>query len=132
MPFGRSNTDFLSVGEVDVLRVVEEMKEHYPVDESRVYLYGYSMGGSGAWTIATHYPDGFAAAVVISGRTDYYLWFDLEREKVPQWARMLIDTDNPIDTAENLRHVPVLVYHGTEDTLMKKGHSTRMVERLRG
>jgi len=132
VPFGRSNTDFLTVGEVDVLRVVEEMKKHYPVDESRIYLYGYSMGGSGVWTITTHYPDVFAAACVIAGRTDYYLWFDLEPKDVLKWVRPLIDADNPIGQAANIRGLPVLVYHGTADTLIKQEHSTGIVKKLTG
>ena len=129
--FGRSNTDFMTVGELDVLKVVEEMKEHYPVDESRIYLYGYSMGGAGVWTITTHYPDIFAAGCAIAGRTDYYLWFDLKPKDVLQWVRPLIEADNAVGLVSNIRGVPVLVYHGTADTLVKKAHSTEMVKKLK-
>ncbi|HLX64678.1 MAG TPA: hypothetical protein VKX17_25630, partial [Planctomycetota bacterium] len=54
IPFGRLNTDFQSVGEVDVLDVIKEMKAHYRVDPDRVYLVGISMGGMGVYTIAAH------------------------------------------------------------------------------
>ena len=36
-------------------------------DPSRLYLTGFSAGGNGAWWLAYHHPDRFAAAVIISG-----------------------------------------------------------------
>ena len=36
-------------------------------DPSRVYLTGFSAGGNGAWFLASHHPDRFAALVVICG-----------------------------------------------------------------
>jgi len=131
VPFGRSNTDFLNVGEDDVLRVIDEMARDYPVDESRIYLYGYSMGGSGVWTLLGHYPGRFAAAVVLAGRSDYYLWHGLDRARVPPWKRHIIDADNPIDQAHNMVHVPVRVYHGDADYVVKTDQSKRMVARLK-
>lgn len=131
VPFGRSNTDFRNVGEDDVLRVIEEMKRVYPVDPRRIYLYGYSMGGLGVWTMLCHYPDKFAAAVIVSGQSDFYLWHKLDRELVPAWRRHLIETDNPMDLAENIRHVPVRAYHGGGDYVVSPEHSKRMIERLK-
>ncbi len=46
IPFGRLNTDYQSVGEVDVFDVIKEMKSHYRIDPDRVYLVGISMA---AW-----------------------------------------------------------------------------------
>ena len=37
------------------------------VDETRVHLTGYSMGGYGTWTLATLYPNWFASAMPICG-----------------------------------------------------------------
>ena len=39
----------------------------YRADPDRVYLTGLSMGGYGAWYLATTYPDRFAAMVSVSG-----------------------------------------------------------------
>src|SRR4029079_4264683 len=70
IPFGRSNTDFQSCGEVDVLDVIAEMKKLYLIDTQRIYLYGYSMGGMGVYTLAAHNADLFAAGIVLAGRAD--------------------------------------------------------------
>ncbi|MBN2712002.1 MAG: hypothetical protein JXR97_06140, partial [Planctomycetes bacterium] len=46
IPFGRNCTDFLTIGEVDVLRAIDEVANRHGVDRKRIYLTGYSMGGS--------------------------------------------------------------------------------------
>ncbi len=137
LPYGRSNTDFLGVGEVDVLRVLEEMRTRYPVDGRRIYLAGYSMGGSGVWTMLSHYPDRFAAAQVWCGRTDWYTWhaepmarLGLSRETLPRYKRILIDTDTPLLHADTLRDLPVHAVHARDDLAVKVGHTVRMHERL--
>ncbi|MBN1808880.1 MAG: prolyl oligopeptidase family serine peptidase [Planctomycetes bacterium] len=130
VPFARSNTDFLTVGESDVLAVMEEVKKRFSVDEQRIYAAGYSMGGSGVWTLLAHYPDIWAGALVLSGRTDYYYWHDLDPAKLSPWLNTMIRANNPMDTPENLAHIPMLVFHGDMDWVVKTGHSTRMVEKL--
>jgi poly(3-hydroxybutyrate) depolymerase len=137
LPYGRSNTDFLTVGEVDVLRVLEEMRARYPVDPDRVYLAGYSMGGSGVWTLLAHHPDIFAAAQVWCGRTDWYTWHakglsrhGLTPGTLPRYKRVLIDTDNPLTLAETLRDIPVHAVHARDDPAVRVGHTLRMHERL--
>jgi len=44
-----------------------DVLETYRADPDRVYLTGLSMGGYGAWYLATTYPDRFAAMVSVSG-----------------------------------------------------------------
>jgi hypothetical protein len=94
------------------------MKRLYSVDESRVYLYGYSMGGTGAYTLSGHFPGRFAAAVVIAGRTDYYRWRNIKREETHPFKRWLIEQDNPLDLAENIIATPMLVYQATADSII--------------
>ena len=45
-----------------VLALLEHMKETYAIDESRVYLSGFSMGGAMTHALAMGYPELFAAA----------------------------------------------------------------------
>lgn len=45
-----------------VLALVEHMKKVHPIDESRVYISGFSMGGMMTHALASVYPDVFAAA----------------------------------------------------------------------
>jgi predicted peptidase len=43
----------------------------YAVDEDRIYLTGFSMGGAGVWAWAAHAPDRFAALAPIAGYWPY-------------------------------------------------------------
>lgn len=130
LPFARSNTDFLSVGEVDAFDSLAHVIDRYDIDPARLGLAGYSMGGSGVWTTLGHYPGNFCAARVWSGRTDYYLWHELAPESVPDYLRLAIDADNPVNLYENLRGVPIYVKHPLDDALVKPGHTQRMRELL--
>ena len=71
-PHGRGNTQYLGMGDSDVLRAIAEAKRLFSVDEDRVYLTGDSMGGWGTWNVATRHPDLFAAIAPVFGGVDYH------------------------------------------------------------
>ena len=62
-PFGRGNEDWRDAGEVDVREVIAEVKRRFRIDENRVYLVGFSMGGRGVWHLGMRYPSDWAAIV---------------------------------------------------------------------
>ena len=132
IPFGRSNADFVGCGEVDVLATVEEMKKAYPIDEDRVYLYGYSMGGMGVYTLGAHYPDPWAAAVVTAGRADSPLLMKTKGlESLHPFKQWIIRADHPIDLCENFLNIPTRIYHGSEDQVVHPDDARRMEKRLK-
>ena len=55
-----------------------------PVDPSRVYVIGHSMGGFATWDILQRKPDNFAAAVPICGGAD--LAYAPRLSKIPVWV----------------------------------------------
>jgi len=131
-PFARSNTDFQSIGEWDVLHVLRLAEQRVKIDPDRVFLLGYSMGGMGAYTIAAHYPDLWAGVVVLCGRADYFFWKDLDPAKVEPFKRYVLDMEFGWPLAENFLHLPVLAHQGTADILIKPQQAYRFVERLNG
>ncbi len=130
IPYGRRNSDFQNVGEVDVLATIREVQSLFPVDDQRLYLSGVSMGGRGVWHLAAHYPGLFAAIAPIAGHTDMPRWWGWDRSKMPVWKLWLNCRDNPIDLAENLRNTPIFVQHGGADSLIPTEQSRLMVARL--
>ncbi len=126
MPFARGNTDFQGIGERDVLKVIEEMKERFPVDDDRIILTGMSMGGMGVWTVGAHHPHLFAALVVISGRGDFYFWHKLDPEKVPGYQRLLIDREFAASHLPNLANIPIKAFHGSADSLIQVEEARHM------
>ncbi|MFW6163586.1 MAG: prolyl oligopeptidase family serine peptidase, partial [Planctomycetota bacterium] len=131
-PFARSNTDFQGIGETDVLEVLRLAGERVKIDEDRVFLVGYSMGGMGAYTIAAHTPDRWAGVVALCARADYWFWKGLDPAKVEPWKRFLIDTEFAWPQAGNFQHVPVLAFQGTADTLIKPEQAYRFIDKLQG
>ncbi len=131
IPFGRLNTDFQTCGEVDVLDVIKEMKAHYRIDPDRVYLCGISMGGMGVYSLAAHYPDQFAAAMVLAGRADSPLQNNTALENFHPFKQWLINVDNPISLCENLTNIPLRIYHGQDDAVVPPTQALRMSAALK-
>ncbi len=52
-------------GELD--EIVDAVVADLAIDESRIYLTGYSTGGQGAWHVANRFPDRYAAVVSVAG-----------------------------------------------------------------
>src|SRR5260370_3115792 len=41
---------------------------HYAIDEKKIAITGYSMGGAGSWHLAEKFPERFSAAIPVAGR----------------------------------------------------------------
>ncbi len=66
--FGRINSaGWHWAGEADVFETIQAVEKRFKIDDRRILLRGFSMGGEGAWHIALHYPDRFAAAEIGAG-----------------------------------------------------------------
>ena len=126
MPYGRRNSDFVQWGEDDVTRVRSECMKLFSVDQSRVFLLGISMGAYGAYAAGLHTIGNWAAIAAISGRTDFYLWFDIKRADLPPWKRVLFDADDPRTLELNARNTPIYVQHGALDGTVPVEHSRRL------
>ncbi len=137
-PHGKGSVDYMGPAERDVLAALEEVERLYNIDADRVYLGGASMGGTGSWHLAAHYPDRFAALVAASANADDRVWEELWEEKGPQpekgsvlWALGRLERlDSPVTYAGNLLHVPSRVIHGDEDAVVPVEHARSMVKAL--
>ncbi len=72
-----------------LIELVREAMAKYPIDPSRVYLTGLSMGSMGSWTMLGRYPDVFAGALLVCGGGNLA---DVPALKsIPIWATHSID-----------------------------------------
>lgn len=131
IPFGRSNTDFQGVGEVDVMDAIADVKKRYAIDPDRVYLYGYSMGGMAVYHIGAHYADQFAGGIVLAGRADSPLQNQRPLQQFHAYKQWLIHADNPISLCENFANIPVRIFHGANDFIISADEAKRMEKRLK-
>lgn len=131
IPYGRRNTDFQGVGEVDIFRVIEEMHRIFSIDDDRIHLSGVSMGGMGAWNMALRHPGVFAATTPISGQTDMFRWWGWNPLEMTPFKRFLVEWDNPEEMAINARGQQIFVQHGERDNLIPVVESRSMVAKVR-
>lgn len=95
--------------EQDVMNVLQLVRDEFAVDPNRIYLWGHSMGGAGTYHIAARHPDLFAGLGV---------------------AAPAPEEDAPIrETLEKIKHLPILVLQGDEDSLVTL--TRRWVEQMR-
>lgn len=136
-PYGRGPSDYMYIGELDVLHVVDALAARFNVDRDRVMMIGNSMGGTGSWNLAVHYPDRFSAispqAANASDRAWTHRWGWNEWPTPAQEAvrRYMTAINSPATFAENLLHVPAYCIHGSADHVVPVDHARIIVERLR-
>lgn len=85
--------------------VIRDMILKYPIDTSRIYVGGFSMGGSGTWEMISRYPDLFAAAFVMAGVSD-------------------------TSTAAQIKNIPVWAFSGELDNIAPASLNREMCEAL--
>ncbi len=105
-------------GEVDLFEALESVKKHYPIDENRLVVRGFSMGGAAVWHFAVHYPSVFAAAAPGAGFSetpDFLKVFQEETVKPADYEQKLWHVYDCTDYALNLFNLPTVAYSGEID-----------------
>jgi len=92
--------------ERDLLELLDFLLATYPIDPAKVLLTGYSMGGIGAWHLASRHQDRFAAALIMAGE--------------PSSKAIKADW-----------HIPIYVIHSRDDEIVPLRPTERGVAKLR-
>jgi len=94
-----------SVGAL-VMETLLAIEKDLPIDTTRRYITGNSMGGYGTWLLAAEYPEIFAAAVPICGGGDPSL-------------------------AQQLSQVPIWAFHGEKDMNVPVSGSREVIDAIK-
>ena len=115
-PFGRQCLGFQLAGETDVMEAIEAVKHLYKIDEKRIMLAGFSMGGAGAWHLGAHYADNWCAVHAGAGFVDVKRFMKMTPETLPPaYIQTLWGQYDVPDYVRNLFNIPVLAYSGEVD-----------------
>jgi pimeloyl-ACP methyl ester carboxylesterase len=117
-PYGRYCNANKFAGEVDTFEALDHVRKHYPIDENRVVVRGFSMGGAACWQFAVHYASQWAAAAPGAGfsETPDFLKVFQNEELQPTWyERKLWHLYDCTDYAVNLFNCPTVAYSGEID-----------------
>jgi predicted peptidase len=98
-------------------------------DSSRLYLTGFSAGGNGAWWLAYHHPDRFAAAVIVSGWVTSFTGRKSHIDYPP--IAPTAEGDAYPAVAKGVGHLPLWLVHGDADQTVSVEESRRMFAALK-
>ncbi len=106
-------------GEIDCLEALAHVEKHYPIDEYRRVIRGFSMGGAACWQFAVHYPSLWCAAAPGAGfseTADFLKVFQKEIVKPTDFEQKLWHVYDCTDYAGNLFNLPTVAYSGEKDS----------------
>ena len=112
--FGRINGEGWHFGgESDVFEGIAAIEHRFQIDDKRIVLRGFSQGGEGAWHIALHYPDRFAAAEIGAGTWSRRA----QMEGIEAWQLPVLKIwENMEEWALNVYNMPLVAHDGDKDT----------------
>ncbi len=123
-PYGRFCNANKFAGEIDTLEILDSLKKQYPIDDDRVVMSGFSMGGAATWHLAVHYADLWAAASPGAGFAETRLYQHLSPEQIaatPWYERTLWHWYDATDWADDLAQCPTISYAGRLDPQQQSG-----------
>jgi len=91
----------LGSGTRQAVEILDELLTKEPIDRTRLYVTGHSMGGAGTWSLLSQRPDLFAAGVPVAGRANLA---DLPAAaRVPVWNfHGVADPVEPVETSRTI------------------------------
>ena len=117
-PYGRYCNGQKFAGEVDFFEALDAVKRHYPVDENRLVVRGFSLGGAACWHIAAHHAGLWAAAAPGAGfseTADFLKVFQSETLKPTWYEQKLWHLYDCPGYAVNFFNCPTVAYSGEID-----------------
>jgi hypothetical protein len=117
-PYGRYCNANKFAGEIDLFEAIDDIKKHYPIDEDRMVMRGFSMGGAACWQFAVHYPSVWVAAAPGAGFSetpDFLKVFQNESVQPVWYEKKLWHLYDCTDYALNLFNCPTVAYSGEVD-----------------
>jgi len=88
-----------------LIGLIHKLVNSMPIDSTRIYITGLSMGGYGTYDAIERYPNLFAAAVPVCGGGD-------------------------VSRAEEIAHIPIWIFHGANDPAVSTRYDHAMLEAL--
>lgn len=121
-------------GELRSIRnMVRTMKERFPIDSSRIYLYGLSAGGAMGTALLAHHPELFQSGAIYAGGPYYGSMNVLKafegmgdpEDRSPKEWGMIVKDLHPDEEPTYPRLVAV---HGTDDRVVDPANSLELVD----
>lgn len=117
-PYARFSNANKFAGEIDCLEALAHAKKNYRIDNDRIAVRGFSMGGAACWQFAVHYADQWCVANPGAGFSETEEFLKMcggEEPKALPFQRTLWHLYDCTDYAANLTNLPTVAYSGEID-----------------
>ncbi len=117
-PYGRYCNGQRFAGETDFFEALETVQRDYRIDDDRIIVRGFSLGGAACWHIAAHHAWRWCAAAPGAGfsETEEFLnFFQGEKLQPTPWERKLWNLYDSTAVAGNFFNLPLVAYSGEID-----------------
>ncbi len=112
--YGRTNNAYRWAGETDVFEAIADVRKRYNIDDRRITLWGFSMGGAGAWHLGLHHPSLWSSVGAGAGFVDFYT-YQKQTKRLPTHQHHPLHIYDAVDYALNAANLPVITYGGEKD-----------------
>ncbi len=106
-------------GEIDLWEAYAHARKSYNIDDDRLFIRGFSMGGAAVWQFGAHYTDRWCAinpGAGFSETPEFLKVFQSEEvSRIPSWQKTLWSWYNATDVAANFTNAPTIAYSGEID-----------------
>ncbi|PYI84465.1 MAG: hypothetical protein DME26_13215 [Verrucomicrobia bacterium] len=116
--YGRYCNGNRFAGETDLFETLDQVRKYYPIDENRLVVRGFSLGGAACWHLAAHHAGLWAASAPGAGfseTADFLRVFQNENVKPTWYEQKLWHLYDATDYALNFANCPVVAYSGEID-----------------
>jgi hypothetical protein len=117
-PYGRYCNGSKLAGEVDFFEAKADVERRFRIDEDRIVIRGFSLGGHSAWHLGAHFAADWAAVAPGAGfaeTAEFLKMFEKEELQPTWWQRKLWQLYDAPAYAENFRNVATVAYSGSKD-----------------
>ncbi|MBL9128886.1 MAG: prolyl oligopeptidase family serine peptidase [Verrucomicrobiales bacterium] len=121
-PYGRYCNGSRFAGETDAWEALDDARSIFPIDDDRLVVRGFSLGGAACWHFAVHHASRWAAAAPGAGfseTAEFLRVFQREDLKPAWWEPKLWRWHDATANAANLKMVPLVVYSGEQDSQLQ-------------
>lgn len=117
-PYGRFNNGSKMAGEVDFFEAKADLERRFRIDQDRVVIRGFSLGGHSAWHLGAHFASDWAAVAPGAGFAETAAFLKVFANEVLQptwWEEKLWQLYDAPAYVENFRNVATVAYSGETD-----------------
>ena len=132
-PFGRGESHAYAPKEAldDIIEVTYKVMDIFDIDEEKILIGGFSMGGYGTLRIYDYRPDLFTGVIVLSGHYNLLGMYMSEEQKEEMFGDFPVPDYSQRENIKRFEDTPMIFFHGKEDNNCSYQDMSQFFEKLK-